>query len=294
MYDFKIILQLILVIYGPEIVAQDFELFGLEYSYFPDAAVRNSSDSVNINFNDFELSALAPIKASEQLYFLVGGNYRFIDPKSSETQIEPNLHFIALRLSTVINFSRDNSLMVTFNPAISSTLNSSLTRDDFLFLGNIIYRKKVSEVFSYAVGAAYTSRFGRPLALPIGALFYRGNKFSLNATLPIEIQATWNPNKQFTYGLKASVNGSQYNLPDGTIIGGVEMNVLNFSGLQVGPEIGIRIKGPLHLTLFGGLITGRTFYFVATNETDQDSRINNGGFISARISIKQPSANGFR
>jgi len=107
----------------------------------------------------------------------------------------------------------------------------------------------------------------------------------LDVNLPFLISTRWNYKNAFSYGLKLSVNGSQYNFEDESFNGN-EVDVANFSRLRFGPEIQYRVKGPIVLTLFGGVAANRTYEFELNNADDLDFSLDNGPFISLRLSLK--------
>ena len=264
---------------------QDLELLGLEYARYPDASIEES-DSVEVNFTEIEIAAMFPAVRKDQFSLLAGGTYRHITPESTEREFESDLFFLSLRLVGVIKLTDKESLILNAAPAISTTDDSGRFKgENFLMQGGALYQKKVSERFSYTLGILSTSRFGSPLVLPSIGISHLGEKMRLDVNLPLLIRTMWNYKNPFSYGLKLSVNGSQYNF-DNQNIGTNEVDLARLSRNRIGPEIQYRIKGPLVFTLFGGIAANRTYEFELTGSDDVDFTLENGPFIAVRLALK--------
>lgn len=269
---------------------QDFELFGMEYARYPSAAL-TTSDSLEANFTEYEAKLLFPAIRKEKFSLLVGGTYRLVIPDNDAGTSESNLFFLSANLIGAYNLSDNQRLILSAIPATSTTTNSrSFTSDNFLMQGALLYRKKVSEKFSYSLGVLSTSRFGAPLVIPSLGMSHEGERMKLDINLPLLIQSMWNYRNAFSYGLKLSVNGSQYNFEDESF-NGSEVDLARFSRVRIGPQLQYRIKGPLVFTLSGGIAARRTYEFELNGADDLDFSLDNGPFVSFRLSLKPQSIN---
>lgn len=231
---------------------QESELFGIEYASYQGKPVKNT-DSAEVSFSEVEIAALFPVLSKEKFTFIAGGVYRLVIPEGDQRQTESNLFFLGAKLIGAYKLTDKSQLVLSAIPALSTTTDSrGISSDNILMQGALLYRKKVSEKFFYTLGVLSTSRFGSPLILPSVGLSHLGEKIKLVINRPFFIKTTWNHKSSFSYGLKLSVNGSQYNI-DNEVVNGVEVDVVNFSRLRIGPELQCRIKGPLVFTLYGGL-----------------------------------------
>ncbi len=270
--------------------AQSIELFGVEYANFPNAQVKDR-DSIEANFSEFEISFWAPVFLKEKWSFLVGGNYRLVMPETANQQIDDNLFFLALRLAGAYNFSKNKQLIISIIPAISTTDEpGSFAGNNLLMQGGILFKKQTSERFTYALGVISTSRFGSPLILPSIGLTHAGDNMKLDINLPLLAKMMWNYQNTFSYGWRIAVNGSQYNLNNKSF-NGTEVDLARFSRVRLGPEFQYRIKGPLVLTLYGGIAANRTYDFKLIGSDDIDFSLENGPFISFRFSINPQTKN---
>jgi hypothetical protein len=265
--------------------AQQIELLGIEYSRYPEASV-SEADTVAASFHELDFSALVPVPINDRWNLLIGGNYRLVLPENTAQDFETDLFFAALRLVAVYNLSGKSRLILNALPALSASEGSrGLSSGNFLMQGGLFYKKDVSDRFSYTLGVLSTSRFGAPVILPYLGLTHKGKKMRLDAYLPFQVQSMWNYKKPFSYGLSLSVNGSQYNIENQTF-NGFSVDVANFSRVRFGPEVQYRIKGPLVITLFGGIALNRTFNFELEGTEDLDFGLEPGPFFSVKIALR--------
>ena len=277
------------MILGP-CLGQDIELFGVEYARYPSAKVTDT-DSLESSFTEYEVAILIPAVKKERFNLLLGGTYRLIIPEGDGPS-DANLFFLGANIIGAYSLSQNKQLVLAALPATSTTTDSrGVTSDNFLMQGALLYKKIVSHKFSYTLGILSTSRFGSPIVVPSLGLIYKGEKIKLDINLPFLIQPTWNYQNDFSYGLKLSVNGSQYNF-DEESFNGDQVDVANFSRLRIGPELQYRLRGPLVFTLFGGITASRTYKFELNNGDALDFNLENGPFVSFRLSLKpQPKNN---
>lgn len=271
--------------------AQNLEIFRLEYSYLPNGQISDGNLNSSVDFSEFEVSFLMPLKHSDTWTFLAGGTYSMAFPQSANNQSDTKLYFIALQGSAIYDFDDKNRIAGFIIPSISSTLEDALSSDDFLTQASIVYLRKASETLRYGLGVMYTSRFGFPQVLPLVTLNHIREKVRYDLSLPLSAQATWAYDSKLSYGLKFNANGSQFNSPQGSEYNGMPVDAVNFSRILIGPELGLRLRGQLYITLYAGISTRRLFELNSDDSPTQDLSLNNGVFISGKISIKPKQEN---
>ncbi len=264
---------------------QDIEFLGLEYALYPSSKV-SSVDSLASGFTELEMALLIPTVIKKRFNLLLGGVYRLVIPEGDNRTSNVNLFFLGANIIAAYNFSERKQLILTAIPATSTTTDSrGLATDNFLMQGGLLYRKTVSSVFTYTLGLLSTSRFGSPIVVPALGILYKTEKIKLTVNLPFLIQSTWNYQGNLAYSLKIAVNGSQYNF-ENEFYNEDQLDVVNFSRIRIGPELQYRIKGPLLVSLYGGIAANRTYDFELMNGDDIDLSLVNGPFIAARIFLK--------
>jgi len=264
---------------------QDIELFSLEYGRYSGAKVQ-SNDTLEASFVEYELKALFPAVRQEKFSLLAGGVYRLTVPEGSDRISGSNLFFLAVNVVGSFKLSDKVKLLATAIPALSTTSDTKIfTSDNFLMQGAILYHKKVSDRFTYRFGALSTSRFGSPIIVPSLGLSHQGRRMKLDLNLPFLMSVLWDYKKDFSYGIKLSLNGSQYNVEEETFNGN-ETDAANFSRIRVGPQIQHRLKGPIVIGAFAGMAVNRTFEFEVVDADDVDFSLENSPFVAVRLSLK--------
>lgn len=267
--------------------AQDLEILKVQYSYLPNGQIADSTIAdEKIDFSEYTISVLLPAIMGDKFHLLAGGTFNLAFPQSANNEANTKLYFMGLRFIGAYDLNEKNRLIATWVPSISSTLEDDLSGDDFLTQASISYSRLATDSLRYGFGVMYTSRFGFPQALPLLTCSYLRAKVRYDIRLPISIRATWDYDAKFSYGLKLSVNGSQFNASQGAIYEGVPIDAVNFSRILLGPEFGIRLKEKLYLTLFAGVSLRRIFELKSENDLDQNLSLDNGLFFSAKISLK--------
>lgn len=281
----SLILVFTLVNFFTLMQAQDIKLLELTYNHYPGAKVKETPNGAEVTYKEFGISMKLPIVVNDQKTILLNAlGYSFVNPEATNlvgAAREDRLHFISYSLSLIQVLSEKVKVIVTAKPAISSDLEESISTDDFLFLGSAMINKRVSKSFSWGLGLAYTTRFGKPLALPIVEIRHKKGNFKFVARIPSKIEALWSTKSgKVSYGVKAAVNGSQFNLsssrnnPAGNI---------RFSRINLGPMVNYQLKGPVFFTAFSGISVNRKYEIESDLIGDFDFSSENGFFVSAGV-----------
>lgn len=264
--------------------AQDLELANVGYSWFPKVATQEGNTDEEIGFREFSLLMNVPIILKKsQIIIIHGLNYRYVTPEASTRDVEKELYYIGYSFSLLKNLSNHWRLLTTFNPAISSDLEKRVSAEDILYQGSFLFTKKANEVFSWGTGGAYLSRFGVPLAMPLLQLKWAKRNFTLDVLLPAYLRIAWDVDKSFSYGLRISVNGSQYNI--NSLLTRIPVESVHFSRVKLEPQIEYHVSQSILLWVSAGMAVGRTFNFDMENIDDRDFSLNNGTFASIGLKI---------
>jgi hypothetical protein len=277
---------LLVLLLGNQTYSQSPEILRIQYAYLPNSNVLESNDSINVQISEFTTSFYYPFKPGNQWTTLVGGVFSIVFPNSEANELNSRLYFIGLQGIITYEFKHNNQLVGIIIPAISSTLQDIISMDDFLTQASLGYFKEVNDKFTFGVGCVYTSSFGFPQLLPLISLVYQPNSTRYELTFPSYIQVTWNFDQRFSYALKASVNGSQFNASKGAEFNNIQVDAVNFSRILIGPEVNFRLKNQLYLSLYGGLAARRIFDLNSETGMNQDLGLQNMAFLSTKISIK--------
>lgn len=273
---------------GSWVLAQAPELFALQYNYLPQVSAIETADTASVGFSEIAISFLVPIQPNEKWAILLGAGYGLVQPRSELSELNTELHFIALQCTTAFEINQRSHIIGVVLPAISSTLQDPLSFDDFLTQASLSYVRKVNDAFLYGFGALFTSRFGFPQLFPLLMLQYKTQKVQFQLNMPTLAQATWNYDKRLSYGIKIAVNGSQFNAARDAAYNQIPVDAFNFSRILIGPEVSIGLKNNLFLDFFGGLAVRRILELNSDSGNLSDLGLQNGLFFSTKFYLKLP------
>lgn len=258
--------------------AQDLKLFETSYSIYPATEITEGTNGQEAEFKEFSISIRIPTVFNEgQTVLLNGLQYNRVSPEfsGSGTSAQGDLHFLAYSVTLVKQLQNAWQFIGTFTPAISSDLEGSLSRDDFLFLGAATIGKTVNEGFKWNAGLAFTSSFGEPLVVPLVELYSKKNDFKFHILFPTKIEGMF-VKENVEYGLRIGLAGSQFNLETTAT---QPVDDIKFSRINVGPAVSFGVSEHIFLSLFGGLSTGRKYDATSSTLGDFDFSSEDGFFL---------------
>ncbi len=273
------------------------ELAGFRYSHFPSVGIEDSPSNQEVELSEFNFFLNLPKKLKNDKTVLVNGlEYKLVTPSSEDdfdliTGNRQNLHFIGYRLMILHPMANDWRLLLLANPSLSSTFNTDLEGDDFLFNGTLLFTKKKSERFSYGGGLVFTSRFGNPRFLPALQFDFTQPKSELKIILPNRITYERFYGK-LTPGLQMTVDGSNYNYNFYRVNEDNELELvssLGYTRVVVGPTVKYCIRKMIQLEASGGLAVARRLELQGDTFENEQFNVENGAFFQVGISLVPPN-----
>lgn len=266
---------------------QDFELAGIRYLNYP-AAKANNSDSSKFSIQEFGVFFNIPtILNKDSTNIIINGlgygQVRVKSPFLNEGNI--NLHAINYRFSWIHKFNRQWTFIGILEPTLASDFKSKLSSDDFVIQSLAMVTKKINTQFLIGGGLTYTTRFGYPLVLPIVPIKYKSKKHRINALLPIKLIYVFQMNPKLDIGLKALVNGANFNIT-GYSNALAEINKINYTRGNIGPVIYYKPKKIFSIEVSGGISTNRTFRLVDFNNNTYNNTASTEAFFNIGLVIK--------
>ena len=284
---------LLFILLSLNIHAQDFELLKVESTYFPKQSIEGASLDGEIDFWEWngQLAIPQPLKNKKTVFIhkLGYSNVR-ANLGASSVLLNPELtkfyHTISYRLDYIQTLSPKWILSLTFNPMLASDFKEALSEEDLLFQGTALAINTKNKKFNYGFGFAYTSRFGRQLAVPGGMLKYTTPKMNFELWFPDNLLLMFNTDKMFQYGLKAAVDGGLFNNSN-NLLSSVNsiIDETGYSRINIGPAITLKLKKGIHLNLLGGVAIARRLEFIDINDEIFDSSPETGPFFRIGLSF---------
>ncbi|MEQ8471514.1 MAG: DUF6268 family outer membrane beta-barrel protein [Marinoscillum sp.] len=287
----NILCGLLLLISTPS-MSQDLQLAGFSFTRLPGAEVMNVPQHQEVEVNEYNFFLNLPKQLKNEKTLLINGfQYRLVTPfmdNDLNLGIDgKNLHLIGYRLTVLHQLSNDWKVLVSLNPTLSSTFNTSLEKDDFLMNGALLFTKKMSDQFSYGGGIAYLSSFGEPRFIPTLQVTLTSEKSKLHLLLPRRITYDCYFGK-FTVGLKAEASGSRYNVnyTRTNPFNDTELaDMLIYSRVVLGPSLKYCVGKHIELEVSGGMAVARKMELQGDLFEDAHYNTASGPFFSFGISI---------
>ncbi|WP_430815504.1 DUF6268 family outer membrane beta-barrel protein [Carboxylicivirga sp. RSCT41] len=142
-------------------------------------------------------------------------------------------------------------LVATVTPTLASDFKNEISSEDLIVQSAAILSKRSSPFFEYGFGAAFSTRFGRELLVPVLSLTYKNERWGTFMFLPAYISQYYHFD-QSRVGFSLSTYGNVYNYtPD--IKGDYELDKLGYSRINIGPEFRTRLWKDVHINVSTGI-----------------------------------------
>lgn len=287
----KMVYGLFLLISSP-LISQDIQLAGLSYTRFSSAEVVDSPLNQEVEMNEYRFFLNFPKQLKNEKTILINGlQYRLavplIDNDLNRSLEDQQLHVVGYRLTALHQLGHQWKVLISLNPTLSSTFNTTLEGDDFLLNGTLHFVNEKSHDFAYGAGIALTSSYGLPMLIPTLQLTFSSEKGKFEMLLPRRIAYDRTFGK-LTAGLQAAVNGSRYNANysrTNALDDTQSVDELGYTRMIVGPSISYRIGKHLLLEGSGGITVARRIGIQSDHFDDEDYDIANRPFFRFGISI---------
>lgn len=182
----------------------------LNFSFYGQGSRQlQGNDSFRFDCNQFNVSFLSPVfnNSANTLHAFVSPSIGMGKLNFGQTGFNRYTIMASLPLVFFYKPKGKNSYMLSASAFFSE---DEYTLSDFYprYLGLFIFNRKVSDKFSYHLGATSTYLLAERLTLPvIGARFRTGSKSSLNINLPFTLRYSHFINSRFSYSLSLKPSG---------------------------------------------------------------------------------------
>jgi len=283
----KYLIFILFVLWSLDSHAQDFEFMKIETTYYPKQSIEGSSLDGEIDFWEWSGQfAIPQVLKNKKTVFIHKLRYRNVstDIKASsvllDSELTKNYHTISYSLDYIQILSPKWTLTLNFNPMLASDFEEAVGEDDLLFQATALAINTKNKKFNYGFGFAYTTRFGRQLAIPGVMLKYKSPKMIFELWFPDNLLVMFNTDKMFQYGFKAAIDGGLYNNSNNLLstVNSI-IDEAGYSRINIGPAITFKLQNGINLNLHGGIAIARRLEFVDINEEVFDSSPETGPFL---------------
>lgn len=244
---------------------QELKLAGVEYVYYPDSELKQSTEGSQVAFQEFGAFVNFPkVYKNERTIVIYGVSYGLVQSRFTNTSSESSQTFHRMVYNMMLVHRSNGPWMFTVRlaPTLATDFKEQLSSHDFVIQGAFVASKKSSEWVRWGGGLLYTTRLGRPLLLPAIQYLYKGNRQVLNVFIPafIDYTCAFGSREQFRAGFRIGVNGANFNV-HADQQARIPMDRLNYVRVNVGPQVSYLITRVLRLDFCGGVSTKRMYKF---------------------------------
>lgn len=277
------------------VMSQNLQLAGFSFTRFPSAELSDSPLNQKVEVNEYNFFLNLPKQFKNEKTILINGlQYRlvttFTDNDLNLGLDKQHLHLVGYRMTVLHQLANQWKVFVSLNPTLSSTFNTSLERNDFLFNGLLQFVNKKTDRLSYGGGIAFTSRFGSPIFIPALQLTVRSDKSKLRIILPRGITYDRYFGK-FTVGLKVAASGSRYNVNNSrtNLLNETELiDKLAYTRVIIGPSVSCRVGKIVQLEASGGIAIARNVELQGDLFDDENYHVGHGPYFQLGIAVVPP------
>lgn len=209
----KIKLLMLFALFTVSVNAQDYvDIFKLSLN---NATLGNVDSDYETSVNNLNMEVYYPKKLSEKAVLLTGFTVENTRLNFSEGAERSNLTMTRLNLGMKYQHSEKWSGTYVFLPKIASDFDN-IGSNDFQFGGLAVFDYQYSEGYKIKFGLYASSENHGSTITPLIGLWHRSkdNKFYINATLPIRMDANYALSKKFSVGTDLLTSIKSYNLSE--------------------------------------------------------------------------------
>ena len=279
--DKFVIVSYLLVVFAGNINAQDFQLAGTHFLTYPSSGVKDSPKEIGFSFKEYGAFINLPFMLkNKKTAFIGGAGYGTVKvtgenlPMNGYNQLEEQLHAVYLQLGMAHKLRNNWRFTTIMRPTIASDFENKRSSGDFLPQGTAFAVKSINDHFSMGGGLAYTSRFGKPIAIPVLPLKYKIHRHNISMLFPIRsgYSYSFGKNENLKIGFKQTVNGGQFNLTTSipSEYDASQINKVRYTRINLGGNINYQLGKFIQLEMHGGTTVRRKYTILdISNETHQ-------------------------
>ncbi len=300
MQTIKTLLFLLLLLAANALLAQGFQLAGVNYSHHLSTKVVDSPTGAELESKVASAFVRLPLKFKNQKTVLLNTiRYANVQQISHHSQLfldakhTSDLHLISYSPMLIQSLGGKWKLLAGITPTLASDLKEGLSSDDFLLQASLLASAKLSDYWTLGGGAVYTTQFGDPRFLPALQLRYRHDKHFINVLLPSYLNYLYRVGEQekLRLGLRLETNGGNFNVLNAAYTEVIPNNInkIIYSRVNMGVVVNLQVTETILLEAFGGLGAARKFKLKGTDNGVFKADAKSGGFFNIGVILTAPS-----
>lgn len=250
-----------------------FPLFSTSYSHYPKSDL--GSGEVEIDELATVMNIAFPVKP-KKTYISVRFVHTYFKLKTDFNnpyyRVKENFQSFEFGGGLIKVLPKRWRLVTTFSPTLASDFRTKIHKDDWIFRSNILATKRANINSSFTFGLLFTTRFGKPLVLPMLGYTHKKNDWTTHILLPGFATIRKKLKNNFQAGLKMTINSNVYNADlRHYAFHNNDYNRLAFTRILLGPELLIPIYKDVYFQLTGGFSFNNVF---DTQDIDLNEGVN--------------------
>ncbi|MGB0869994.1 MAG: DUF6268 family outer membrane beta-barrel protein [Flavobacteriales bacterium] len=250
-----------------------FPLFSTSYSHYPKSDL--GSGEVNIEELATIMNIAFPVKP-KKTYISVRFVHTYFklntDFNNPDYRVKENFQSFEFGGGLIKILPKRWRLVSTFSPTIASDFRNKIHNDDWIFRSNILATKRENINSSFTFGLLITTRFGKPLVLPMLGYAHKKNDWTTHILLPGFATIRKKLRNKMQVGLKMTINSNVYNADlRHYAFNNDDFNRLAFTRILLGPELLLPIYKDVYFQMTGGFSFNNIF---DTQDVDLNQGIN--------------------
>jgi len=255
-----------------------FPLLSVRYFNYSNSDFDTPNGVGQIHMGEFNTNFQFAIPLKEKKAYLINRlnftKFDFDAKVENVTTVPKTFYSLGYTLGVMNVLSNNWKILATVTPTLASDFEEKLSAEDLIIQSAVIATKRSGPYFEYGFGAAYSTRFGREMYIPLASMTYKKGRWGLFMLLPAYVSQYYHFNNS-RIGLTLSTFGNVYNYSN-EVSDQYDLDKMGYTRINIGPEYRTKLFGDVHL----GLSTGVT----VRNKLES---INGNGGLELDLSTQQ-------
>jgi len=266
----------------------DFVLASAFTTHYGNSSYTKDGKDGSYSASEHKLSLAVPIPIQKNKLFILNG-FDFTNLKANNNSpnkistTDRNFYSFSYNLGIIKVVKKQWTIFANIKPTLSSDFKEDISSEDFIFQSSIFASKISKKNYTYGFGLSYTTRFGRPLLIPILTYIYRTGNWNTKIILPAYISQQYHF-KNSKLGFSINLNGNNFNFKN-DVSPKLDLDKLSYVRINIGPEYELNIYKMLNLNIHAG-ITVYNKISSADKKSNEELNLSSNNKFFFRLGLK--------